>query len=297
LALPAGLLLRAAGGDGPAPTFADVRYGSYPRTRLDFWRIASDQPTPVVIYIHGGGFIAGDKSVARHEVLLRECLEARVAYAAVDYRYLSAAAPMPEVLRDCARAVQFIRANAVAWNVDKARVAAYGQSAGAGVSLWLAFHPDLADPRSADPVSRESTRLACAGAVSPQLSYDPLRWNALFGDAAVARFGGGYRSPALLGLGESGDLMSPAGRRVRADCDMLGLITAGAPPVFLDASGRSVALDTVNQFLHHPKHALALLNRCREKGVNAVAVIPAYGVAPPPGAPATLRDFLFLCLR
>ncbi len=49
------------------------------------------------------------------------------------------------------------------WNVDKTRVAAYGGSAGAGTSLWLAFHDDLADPKSADPVLRESSRLRMRG--------------------------------------------------------------------------------------------------------------------------------------
>ena len=41
------------------------------------------------------------------------------------------------------------------FNLDKARVAAMGGSAGAGTSLWLAFHDDLADPASPDPVLRE----------------------------------------------------------------------------------------------------------------------------------------------
>ncbi|MCP4644324.1 MAG: hypothetical protein GY851_28030, partial [bacterium] len=46
---------------GPAPDFADVRYGEHERNVLDVWKAMSDEPTPLVIYIHGGGFIAGDK--------------------------------------------------------------------------------------------------------------------------------------------------------------------------------------------------------------------------------------------
>ena len=48
-----------------------------------------------------------------------------------------------------------------------------GGSAGAGISLWLAFHDDLADPQSPDPIARESTRLTCAGVMGPQTTLDP----------------------------------------------------------------------------------------------------------------------------
>jgi hypothetical protein len=40
--------------------------------------------------------------------------------------------------------------------------------------LWLAFHDDLADPKSDDPVARESTRLYCAGVNGAQVTLDPI---------------------------------------------------------------------------------------------------------------------------
>ena len=54
-----------------------------------------------------------------------------------------------------------------------------GGSAGACSSLWLAFHDDLADPNSSDPIARESTRLWCAAVNGAQVSLDPkelLEW-------------------------------------------------------------------------------------------------------------------------
>ena len=42
--------------------------------------------------------------------------------------------------------MQYIRSRAKEWNIDPTRIASYGSSAGAGTSLWLAFHDDLADP-------------------------------------------------------------------------------------------------------------------------------------------------------
>jgi len=68
-------------------------------------------------------------------------------------------------LGDAARALQFVRSKAAEWNIDKTRIGATGGSAGACSSLWLAFHDDLADPKSSDPVARESTRLLCAAVI------------------------------------------------------------------------------------------------------------------------------------
>lgn len=283
--------------ESPAPTEADVAYGPHERQRLDFWRATSDRPTPVVIYIHGGGFTSGDKTKAREGTLLRECLAAGVSYVAINYRYLGPGVPLQDILRDCARAVQTVRARAGEWHLDRARVAAIGASAGAGSSLWLAFHPDLADPSSADPVARESTRLACVGALSTQFSYDFPRWAELFGAEDIARFGGRYNSPALYGFATREELDSEAGRRVRRECDLVGLIARDAPPVFvqnLQGGGRPA---TSGQILHHPLHAKALYERCRELGVPVVAKVPAFGLAPTAGEPASLRDFLFAHLR
>ena len=39
----------------------DVKYGSHARQVLDFYQAKSDKATPVVFYIHGGGWQGGDK--------------------------------------------------------------------------------------------------------------------------------------------------------------------------------------------------------------------------------------------
>ena len=69
--------------------------------------------------------------------------------------------------------LQFVRSKAADWNLDKTRIAAMGVSAGACTSMWLAYHDDLADPKSDDPVARESTRVCAAVSVSGQTSIDP----------------------------------------------------------------------------------------------------------------------------
>ena len=97
--------------------------------------------------------------------------------------------PVKACVSDAARALQTIRSKARDWNLDPRRIGATGGSAGACTSLWLALHDDLADPKSSDPIARESSRLTCAAVSGAQTSLDPkeLReWmpNAIYGGHA-----------------------------------------------------------------------------------------------------------------
>jgi acetyl esterase/lipase len=160
----------------PAPTLANVPYGAHQRQVLDFWRAPSATPTPLVFYIHGGGWVNGNKDNVPN---LAAYLAAGISVVSVNYRYIQqaiAAGVKPPVawpIADNVRALQFVRHQAAAWNIDPRRIGASGGSAGACSSLWLALHADLADPRSTDPIARESTRLWCAAVSIAQTTLDP----------------------------------------------------------------------------------------------------------------------------
>ena len=152
----------------------NVPYGKHPRQVLDFYPAKSDKPTPVVFYIHGGGWRAGDKKTNPKGYLAKG-----ISVVAINYRYVQNGVeegiepPVKAPLHDAARALQFVRWKAAEWNLDKQRIGATGGSAGACTSLWLAFHDDMADPRSDDPIARESTRLYCAAVNGAQVTLDP----------------------------------------------------------------------------------------------------------------------------
>ena len=171
----------APAASGPAPTKANVPYGTHERQVLDFWQARSDKPTPALLFIHGGGWMGGDKSRVVALVKVPELLAAGISVVSINYRLVPqahAAGAKPPVewpLRDAARALQFVRSKAAEWNLDKQRIGASGGSAGACSSLWLAFHDDMADPKSADPVARESTRLWCAAVAGAQTTLDPAQ--------------------------------------------------------------------------------------------------------------------------
>lgn len=176
-----------------APTVAKLAYGSHERQVLDFWKAKSEKPTPLVLYIHGGGWQGGDKNSVGGS--LKGYLDAGISVAAINYRYVKQAAdlgvvpPVKAPLEDAARALQTIRSKTTEWNLDKKRVGATGGSAGGCSSLWLALHDDLADPKSSDPIARESTRLFCAAVEGAQTSLDPLplrEWMPNYGYGAHA---------------------------------------------------------------------------------------------------------------
>lgn len=179
-----------------APTEANVAYGEHPRQVLDFWQAKSDKPSPVLFFIHGGGWMAGDKAKVGN---LNRYLQAGISVVSINYRYVSQAydagimPPVKAPLHDAARALQFVRSKAQQWNLDPTRVAASGGSAGACSSLWLAFHNDLADPNSDDPIARQSTRLLCAAVNGAQTTLDPKQmkeWtpNSRYGSHAFGIF-------------------------------------------------------------------------------------------------------------
>jgi acetyl esterase/lipase len=166
----------------PQPTLSEIAYGDHARHVLDFWKAASDKPTPLVFVIHGGAWRNGSKERINRFVDAAALLEAGISVVAINYRYIRQAQelepPVKAPLQDAARALQFVRSKAAEWNIDKERIAAAGSSAGACSSLWLLYHDDLAGPKSQDRVARESTRLYCAAVNNAQTTLDPRQMKA-----------------------------------------------------------------------------------------------------------------------
>ncbi|MEQ1862036.1 MAG: alpha/beta hydrolase [Chthoniobacteraceae bacterium] len=173
-ALVFALLVAAA--HGQMPTATNVRYGTHERQVVDFWKADAASPTACLFFVHGGGWMNGDKA---NPDFLANCVGAGISVVSINYRFIPDAIaegvnpPVKACLEDAARALQFVRSKAGEWNIDKARIAGCGGSAGGFTSLWLAFHPDMADATSADPIARESTRLRCVLTFVPQTTLDP----------------------------------------------------------------------------------------------------------------------------
>jgi acetyl esterase len=260
----------AAEPKGAAPDVENAAYGPHERNVLDLWKAKSDKPTALLVFIHGGGFINGDKSQVRGRAVIRQCLDAGVSFASINYRFREHA-PIQDILRDAARAIQYIRSRAADWNIDPARIACYGGSAGAGTSLWLAFHDDLADPQSSDPVLRQSTRLAAAGSLNGQVSYDLRDWVTVLGASPFQR----PESERLqfYRFASAAEEATAEADKIMKDCSMIGLISADDPPVAVACSMPSGDYQDRGHYVHHPKHSTALADRCKQSGIECLLIL------------------------
>jgi acetyl esterase/lipase len=146
--------------------FKDVQYDTrHERNVLDFYQADSETPTPVVVYFHGGGFRGGDKEhvTGRGGKLLKKFLEAGVSVASCNYPFLKDADYLT-IMHHCSRSIQFIRSKQKEWNINPKKFGAYGASAGALISEWVAYSPDIAKHDSNDPIERLSKSLVVVGA-------------------------------------------------------------------------------------------------------------------------------------
>jgi len=88
----------------PSPDMSNVSYGPHERNVMDVWKAKSDQPTPLLVFIHGGGFRGGSKE-ALPPYLLNGCLASDISVVAINYR-LSPEYKFPDHYMDCARPIQ-----------------------------------------------------------------------------------------------------------------------------------------------------------------------------------------------
>ena len=262
------------------PTEADVPYGEHERQVLDFYRAKSGKPTPLLFFIHGGGWVAGDKK----GVNVAPYLAAGISVVSINYRYSWQAQladikpPVKAPLEDAARALQFVRSKSAEWNIDKKRIGASGGSAGACTSLWLALHKDMANSKSPDPISRESTRLWTAAVVGAQTSLDPKElkeWT------PNSRYGGhafGFMDPSDI---KTRDTRFAEFLEHREDVlpwikeySPIEHVTADDPPIYLIYSS-APALGQVQQDpTHTANYGVKLQEKCKSVGVDCELVFP-----------------------
>jgi len=282
------------------PTEANVAYGGHERQVLDFYQAQSAKPTPLLFFIHGGGWVTGDKA---RPADLERCLAAGISVVSINYRYswqAHLAGVMPPVewpLADAARALQFVRSRAGEWNLDKQRIGASGGSAGACSSLYLAFHDEMADAKSSDPVARESTRLWCAAVTGAQTSLDPLRlkeWT------PNSRYGGhafGFMDPKDLGsrdkrFAEFYDKRESVLKWIK-QYSPYEHVSRDDPPVYLIYNAAPVIGQPQKDPTHTANYGLKLQEHCREIVTECELVYPSA----PDVKHKSMADFLIDVLK
>lgn len=250
----------------PKPDIADGKYGVLAANAFDLWKPKSKKPTPLVVYIHGGGLATGDKSKLSVNQL-DEMLKAGFAVMAINYR-LTPEAVYPQHYLDCARAIQYARYHAKDFNINPKLVAATGSSAGGMTALWLGFHDDLADAKNADPVLRESTRLKAMAVFSAQTTLVP---------EVVTKYIGGlvtqyqtYYSGKIFGLSKE-EMNSPKAAALLKAISPLTYLSKDDPPVwaFYSIPDKPLSVDsTASEAIHHPGFGKVLKEEMDKIGIE-----------------------------
>ncbi|MBX9400600.1 hypothetical protein K4L06_04690 [Lysobacter sp. BMK333-48F3] len=167
----------------PEPTLG----GRQLQQQFDFYRAPSTTPTPLIVWAHPNGMskTLSDAS-PMYQALVAPALRAGFSFASLEFRHPvtnqdeANSGTDPRVPHyDIAYALQFIRANAQALNIDKRNVFLVGQSRGT-LAVWTALQDDMRDPDSADPVARQSTRVNAVYAVNAQTTYSGAEFAELF---------------------------------------------------------------------------------------------------------------------
>ena len=252
-----------------APTLENVSYGDHQANAIDFWKAEGDGPRPLLVYIHGGGWVGGDKK--RTPAQVKPYLDAGISYAAINYR-LTGQAPLPAPVHDAARAIQFIRSKAKEWNIDGTRIALTGGSAGACTSMWILLHDDLADPDSDDPVARQTTRVTAAAVSSGQTSIDPKVIEPWLGPNVLQHrmINMAVGEPTIEGALKNYEQH----RELYVEFSPYNHLDGDDPPLFM-TYGNNMKLPSQNagHGIHHPVYGVKMLEKSKQVGHECHLVI------------------------
>jgi acetyl esterase/lipase len=112
-------------------------------------------PNPLVVILHGGGWVSGSRTGFRDEARLLAGLGYTAA--SLDYRLASNAANVfPAAVEDVRCAVRYLRQNAADFKIDPTRVAAIGESAGGHLAAMLGVASDVAGLDGSCPFTGQS---------------------------------------------------------------------------------------------------------------------------------------------
>ena len=124
---------------------------------LDLYLPDTGGPFPLVLWIHGGAFRAGDKGGIWYKPILNQT-QRGYAVASIDYR-LSGTAKFPALVHDAKAAVRWLRANAARYNLKADRIVVAGESAGGYQAAMLGTSGGVAELEGTLGNPKESSRV------------------------------------------------------------------------------------------------------------------------------------------
>tara|TARA_B100001093_G_scaffold201790_1_gene193863 strand:- start:65 stop:1003 length:939 start_codon:yes stop_codon:yes gene_type:complete len=258
----------------------NIDYGKKERNKLDLIIPNSKYKTPLVIYLHGGGYRGGKKenSYKRKNLeLISKILNENIAYATINYSFLNNNDGLLSSLEDSKKALQFLKFNSKKYNIDKEKIIIWGVSSGANSALWLGLSDDMAEIGSNDLVNAESTSVQGIISISGAHSFNSDNWKRMIKmddkifDLMIKGF---LKYP---GVDVEKWLINYKDKKYQENIDYYNFMDPSDPPIFVANYG-TLKPKNIFQFNHHPLHAKYLKQRADSLNIKNVVHAPAIGI-------------------
>lgn len=156
-------VVRAADpGDLPGGTafIRDLTYvaSGHERQRLDLAYFTEGDPRPLLVWIHGGAYMGGDK--AENHAIWGDLMRRGYAVATINYR-LSGDAKWPAQIADCKAAIRYLRAHAGEYRIASDRIAVWGSSAGGHLAALVGVSGEVKEFDIGEHLD-QSSAVSCA---------------------------------------------------------------------------------------------------------------------------------------
>ena len=260
--------------------YQNIEYGINERNQLDIIIPKSNSKTPLVIYLHGGGYKGGKKehTYRKNNIgRISEILNNKIAFATINYSFLNNEDGLISSLNDAKLALQFLKYNHNKFNLDKNRVVIWGVSSGANSVLWLGLSDDMADPKSENKVLRESTRVQGIVSVNGAHSFNSQNWKKMINmsdkifDFMIKRF---LKYP---GMDVDKWLVNYKLKKYQEAIDYFDFMDSSDPPMLVANYGDMVP-KSISSFNHHPIHAKYLKQRADSLSIENYVFAPKLGI-------------------
>lgn len=263
--------------------YQNVPYGANLNQVVDIFlpqqvtRSAAIEKTKVVLQIHGGGFVSGDKAtIYQNDNDIYQYLENNIAFISMNYRFVEDNNPdnigVLKSFSDSEKVLRFIRKYSNLTNLNWKNIFLKGESSGAGIAQYLISK------------SKFSSKIKGASLTAPQATYDFLEYNELFMDFnfdlyqylsasnlenRIINFYGGSHIDQL----ENDNVIIDNRKKVslsKSFKNYSGRLRVVAGNVGIPYQ----SLGNLNELLHHQLQAIMILKKATAHGVYIDAEIP-----------------------
>ena len=258
----------------------DLKYGTKERNNLDLLLPNSVSKTPLIIYLHGGGYRGGKKENSykkRNLQFISNIVDKNIAYATINYSFLNNEDGLLSSLDDAKKALQFLKFNHEKFNIDKEKIILWGVSSGANSVLWLGLSDDMAEPESNNLYGKESTRVQGIISINGAHSFNADNWKRMIKindkmfDLMIKGF---LKYP---GVDVEKWLVNYKDDKYQENIDYYNFMDPSDPPIFIANYGKLIPKN-IFEFNHHPLHAKYLKQRADSLKIKNMVFAPALGI-------------------